>query len=245
MAEALPSVKEAAAWMLQELEARADAERARSSQRFFKEPITCLGIDAPTMRRLAKEWVRRVHHWELAQAEALCDVLMQHPAFEASMLGILVLGGFRKTYDRDLFFRIEPWVLHNLTNWALVDGFCSEVLSPLLAKHGDLERELPRWMGDSSLWMRRAALVALVPFARKGQRLDRVYELAVLALPSAEDLMHKALGWLLREAGKTDAQRLETFLRQHCSQIPRTSVRYAIERFPETQRKHLLEATRS
>jgi 3-methyladenine DNA glycosylase AlkD len=86
--------------------------------------------------------------------------------------------------------------------------------------------------------------VILVPFARRGQHLDLVYAQAERALPHPEDLMHKALGWLLREAGKTDSGRLEAFLLQHRSAIPRTSVRYALERFPLEAKARLMKATR-
>jgi hypothetical protein len=84
----------------------------------------------------------------------------------------------------------------------------------------------------------------LVPFARRGQSLDLAYELAGDCFSDREDLMHKATGWLLREAGKTDMRRLRGFLLEHGPRVPRTALRYAIERFPENERAHLLAATR-
>lgn len=83
-----------------------------------------------------------------------------------------------------------------------------------------------------------------MPLAREGRRLATVYRVALALLGDDEDLMHKAVGWLLREAGKTDMARLERFLRKHGPRIPRTTLRYAIERFPEPERRALLESTR-
>lgn len=94
------------------------------------------------------------------------------------------------------------------------------------------------------MWVRRGSAVAFVPHARKGRLLDGAYAVAELLLGDDEDLIHKAVGWLLREAGKTDAGRLTRFLLEHGPSIPRTAVRYAIERFPEKERKRLLAATR-
>ena len=105
-------------------------------------------------------------------------------------------------------------------------------------------KELSGWTRSRNLWIRRAALVALVPPARKGERLEEAYEAALAVAADREDLIHKASGWLLREAGKTDAQRLERFLLHHGPTLSRTTVRYAIERFPRGRRLLLLRATR-
>jgi 3-methyladenine DNA glycosylase AlkD len=131
-----------------------------------------------------------------------------------------------------------------LDNWALVDTFCGSVLSPVLKQHPEVEKTLRVWSRARSLWVRRAAIVTLVPCARRGELLDTAYELAREHFADPEDLMHKATGWLLREAGKTDVPRLRRFLLQHGPAIPRTTLCYAIERFPSAERLRLLTSTR-
>ena len=86
--------------------------------------------------------------------------------------------------------------------------------------------------------------MTFVPLARKGQELDHAYAVVDDMLADKNDLIHKACGWLLREAGRTDMKRLERFLSRNGPRIPRTTVRYAIERFPEPKRKSLLSQTR-
>ena len=93
------------------------------------------------------------------------------------------------------------------------------------------------------MWVRRAAAVSLIPSVRKGAALDVAYKVARALHADREDLIQKAVGWLLREAGKTDPARLERYLRQHGPSIPRTTVRYAIERMPDAKRKRLLVIT--
>jgi 3-methyladenine DNA glycosylase AlkD len=101
-----------------------------------------------------------------------------------------------------------------------------------------------RWARHASPWVRRAAAVGLVSLARTGLLLDLAYDVASTLHPDRRDLTEKAVGWLLREAGKTDPLRLERYLRRNAPGIPRTTVRYAIERFPARLRRELLQATR-
>jgi len=100
------------------------------------------------------------------------------------------------------------------------------------------------WTGSDNMWVRRGAAVAFVPLVRKKKHLATAYRIATRLLGDSEDLMHKAVGWLLREAGKSDMARLEKYLLAKGPKIPRTTVRYAIERFPKEKRKRLLNATR-
>src|SRR6202008_1188337 len=92
---------------------------------------------------------------------------------------------------------------------------------------------------------RRAAAVSLIPSVRKGFALDDAYRVASVLHPDHEDLIQKAVGWMLREAGKPDMKRLEYYLRRNGPRIPRTTVRYAIERFPIALRRKLLASTRT
>jgi 3-methyladenine DNA glycosylase AlkD len=95
------------------------------------------------------------------------------------------------------------------------------------------------------MWVRRAAAVSLVRLAARGIALDEAYQVASALRSDGEDLIHKAAGWLLREAGRTDAARLERYLLANGRSIPRTTLRYAIERFPAVKRRELLLATRA
>jgi 3-methyladenine DNA glycosylase AlkD len=205
-----------------------------------------LGIDTPTLRGYCREEVMRLKPvWPISDAIALCDRLLQEEELEVRGAGFLILGAFKKEFSPDLIPWAKRWLDTRLDNWALVDGFCGTVLSPLLDAHPSVEAALKQWSRDRLLWVRRAALVTLVPFARRGRLLETVYALAQEHFADPEDLMHKATGWLLRETGKTDMPRLRAFLRAHGPAIPRTALRYAIERFPASERRRLLKLTRA
>ncbi|MBI3400563.1 MAG: DNA alkylation repair protein [Acidobacteria bacterium] len=109
-------------------------------------------------------------------------------------------------------------------------------------------REAPRmraWSRDRNMWVRRASIVSLIRPIREGLALDLAYDVALRLHRDDHDLIQKAVGWVLREAGKMDAKRLERYLRAHGPSIPRTTVRYAIERFPAAERRALLKVTRT
>src|SRR5262249_10537850 len=129
-------------------------------------------------------------------------------------------------------------------NWATTDAICGLLIGPLIVEYPELGGRLRPWARDRNMWVRRASIVGLIPLARRGASLDLVYDIAQRLHPDGEDLIHKAVGWALREAGKPDMPRLERYLRANGPAIPRTTLRYAIERFPPGARAALLKETR-
>ncbi len=117
---------------------------------------------------------------------------------------------------------------------------CGMVIGPLLVKYPTLQKQMRVWSTHRNMWVRRASIVGLLVPMRNGQALDLVYEIAKRLHPDPHDLIHKAVGWALREAGKVDQARLERYLRANVAVIPRTTFRYAIERFPDGKRRQLL-----
>jgi 3-methyladenine DNA glycosylase AlkD len=231
--------------MIGRLRTMGDPARARGVQQYFKREIVALGIDTPTLRLFIRERIRAFHKSAgLAEAIQLSDRLLREPELEIRGAAILALAAFKKEFSLSLLVPAKRWLNTRLDNWALVDSFCGCVLSPLFERYPTIKTQLRQWSGHPRLWTRRAALVTLVPFARRGRHLDLAYELAHHHFCDPEDLMHKATGWLLREAGKTDMARLRQFLHQHGPAVPRTALRYAIERFPDAVRQQLLELTR-
>lgn len=233
--------------VLAQLRTLGDPEVAARGQSYFKEAddITLLGVKAPQIRALAGAIHDRVKHtWGASEAVRFCELLAQRPEFEAKMVGVLVLARFHRAFPRSLVSAVRKWIVAGwFCNWAAIDGLCA-VTTALVRRHPDLLSRVTRWVDSPVLWLRRAAVVTLVPLARRGESLEEAYAVVEALLDDDEDLMHKACGWLLREAGKTDRDRLEKFLLRYKGAIPRTTVRYAIERFPEKRRRRLLVATR-
>jgi 3-methyladenine DNA glycosylase AlkD len=230
------------------LASEADPAAARRFLSYFKphEQVRVFGVRTPRVREILAEVHGRVRGaWTLRDAVTFCELCVKRREMELRGVGTAMLGKFAKAYESCLIHRVQRWLSAGyLDNWASVDSMAGNVVSPLLERFPALVPELMGWRVSHSLWCRRMCVVALVPFARRGRYLDEAYGVVTALLPDREDLMHKAMGWLLREAGKTDAKRLERFLLERGAAVPRTTLRYAIERFPAGRRSELLAATR-
>jgi 3-methyladenine DNA glycosylase AlkD len=241
-----PGAAEMAARIRDTLRSRANAAKARSGQAFFKEPVILFGISALEIQNLAKEIYTEVKRvWSWREAAALADLLLPDLHLETKGVAILIMGRLAGDAPAPVVLRkAQSWLLAGYcNNWATVDTLCPKVISPILVRSPGLLGRMKDWPLSRNRWIVRASAVSLIPLARRGIALDSAYHTARRLFDSPDDLIQKANGWLLREAGKTDGRRLERFLLRHGPAIPRTTLRYAVERFPASRRKFLLRAT--
>ncbi len=230
------------------LQEAADPRVAAQARTYFKphEKVAVLGVGTPAIRRLETQLFNQVREaWHVEDAISCCELLLKKQFLECKAVGILTLSRYRKTFPSSLAGRAESWLIEDrCANWASCDSMSGLIVAPLLLKYPELLENLNRWARSNSLWLRRAAAVSQIPLVRKGMHLDRAFEVASALLADREDLMHKAVGWLLRETGKVDRRRLESFLLARGPEIPRTALRYAIERLPRARRSFLLNHTK-
>jgi 3-methyladenine DNA glycosylase AlkD len=219
----------------------ADPARAKLSAGFFKTAPgqyghgdRFLGLSVPQLRELAK----RCQGLPLAQALAL----LKNGAHEERLLALLLMVQlWEKSKDEKARAVITKAYLANLkwvNNWDLVDSSAQFILGAWLF---DKDRAPLYKLAESKvLWERRVAIIASFHFIYQGDSKDTL-KLAERLLNDSEDLMHKAVGWMLREVGKrVSVDELRAFLKKHAAKMPRTALRYAIERLPESERKKLM-----
>ncbi len=219
----------------------ADKEKAKGLQRFFKtgpgeyaEGDIFLGLTAALTRNIVKEF----------QDLALSDLikLLHSKIHEERALALLIMVRQFNKADTGAKEKIYKAYLANtkfINNWDLVDLSAPQIIGGFLI---DQDRRILYKLAKSPLlWDRRIAILATFTFIRLGDFKD-VFAISKLLLGDKEDLIHKACGWMLREAGKRDALAEENFLRKNCKVLPRTMLRYAIEKFPEKKRKSFLNA---
>jgi 3-methyladenine DNA glycosylase AlkD len=223
------------------LMALGDAESAVVLQRFFKtgpgeygEGDRFIGVRVPVLRALAREM------GGLSLQETVG--LLHDPVHEARVLALLILVDQYAAADLRARAAIVQVYLANtayINNWDLVDGSAPYIVGRHL--EGRSRRVLHRLARSRSLWERRIAIVSTFYFIRQ-QDFAETIRIAELLLEDAHDLIHKAVGWMLREVGKRDLATLESFLDRHAAVMPRTMLRYAIERLPEKARRGYLKA---
>ena len=225
-----------------ELHALGSPERAMSSMRFFKtgpgqygEGDKFLGLTVPEMRSLARKYR------DLPDDDALS--LLSSPWHEDRLVALLLLVQSYQRGDQKGRERIHRAYLANarhINNWDLVDSSANYIVGKHL-QPDDISL-LERLARSKDIWERRIAIIATLDFIRRGE-LRPTLQIADILLEDSHDLIHKAVGWMLREVGKRDRKALDEFLRRHYRKMPRTMLRYAIERHPEQLRKKYLAGT--
>jgi len=203
-------------------------------------------IGTEAVRAMAKALYRdHRRDWTVADALAFANVLIKDQHLEVKSVGIELLARYHQACTPRLLPVWKRWLANDYSsNWATTDAICGCLIGPLLVVHPVLVPRVAAWSRHRNLWVRRASAVSLIPWIRRGGALDVVYRVATELQRDREDLIQKAVGWMLREAGKMDAARLERYLRGAGQVTPRTTLRYAIERFPEPKRQILLRVTR-
>jgi 3-methyladenine DNA glycosylase AlkD len=240
-----PSASRTARETISRLRSLANAEKAASYQRWFKEPVNYYGLGSADANQIKQDLIDLAQEfWTIEDAVRFCDLMVKDEHMEPRGISYQVVASLAHTAPPELLGSIRRWLETTCGNWGLVDGLAPSALSPLLERHPDLIPEVVAWTESDILWLRRGAVVAFVPLVKQKKFLPTAYRIVGRLLDDKEDLMHKAMGWLLREAGKTDTPRLEKFLLKHGPRIPRTTVRYALEKFPKEDRKRLMSQTK-
>ena len=212
---------------------------AAVSQRFFKtgdgqygEGDLFRGIRVPMLRKLARQY----HLLTLADTKKL----LRSPYHEDRLLALLILTRAFKHANDTVRAKIFDFYLRNtrlINNWDLVDTSAPQIVGAFLwDKNRDMLNDLAK---SRNIWERRIAIIATFHFIKRGEFSDAL-AIAEKLVSDREDLVHKAVGWMLREVGNQDARAEEEFLLRHYRQMPRVMLRYAIEKFPERKRQRFL-----
>ena len=227
--------------LLKEITARADASQVEGLSRFFKtgpgqygEGDKFLGIKVPVTREVVKACWRETTRQDLEE----CIASAYHEVRLAALLALVEIFRHNKTQRQDC---VDFYLAHTdrINNWDLVDLSCYPLLGVwLLDKDRTLLYDLAR--NGKTIWEQRIGIVSTMTFIRHGQLQD-TFDIADILLHHPHDLLHKAVGWLLREAGKRDRDALVKYLEPRYPTMPRTMLRYAIEKFPEAERQQYLK----
>ena len=227
--------------LIKELQEHASEEKAELYQRFFKtgkgeygEGDVFIGLTMPQQREIAKKY--------LNLSLAKISELLKSKIHEHRMTGLIILvSKYKKASEEDRanIFNFYLRNTKNINNWDLVDVTCPNIVGHFLfdkKKHRNILYELAR---SENLWEKRIGIVSTAYFIRHSDFEDTL-AISEILLNDSHDLISKAVGWMLREVGKKDEEILENFLKSHYKDMPRTMLRYSIEKFEEEKRKAYL-----
>lgn len=231
--------------LLKEFKTHSSKEQAKNCERFFKtgkgeygEGDVFLGIKVPVLRKLSKEYFK-----EISLHDILTLLTSKYHEERQIALFILVLK-YEKLKNEKLQKEIfNIYIKHTsfINNWDLVDCSAGQIVGHFLTQNAKEKKHLKKWVKSTSLWERRIAIIATFYWIKKCHEFEETFEIAALLLNDKEDLIHKAVGWMLREVGNINQKAEEAFLEQHYKTMPRTMLRYAIEKFNETKRQKYLK----
>ena len=224
-----------------ELQQNADEKKRESGESFFKEGVKLYGLTVPTVNRLARAYYKEIRQRSKQDVFALCEELWRSGYMEEALVACTWSHAVHKAYQPEDIEVFERWVSRYVTNWATCDTLCNHSVGDLLDMYPALVHVLKRWATSDNRWMRRAAAVSLVVPAKRGKFLEDVFQIADILLLDTDDLVRKGYGWMLKEAAEAHQQDVFDYVMRNKSVMPRTSLRYAIEKMPQELKARAME----
>ena len=219
----------------------ADEKTKRSGETFFKEEVRMYGVKAAQVHSISKQLFRKLSDKNKSIVFNLCEELWQSGYMEESIIACNWSYYVQKQYTEDDFETFETWVDRYITNWAACDTLCNHSVGSLVEKYPSCLNELKRWAQSQNRWMRRASAVSLIVPARQGKFLKEIFELADILLTDKDDMVQKGYGWMLKAASQAHQKQVFDYVMKKKDIMPRTSLRYAIEKTPPDLRSRAME----
>ena len=225
----------------EELKQNSDLQTKASGERFFKEAVKIYGVKTAIVTKIAKKYDSDILAMQKSEVFALCDELWQSGYMEESFIACHYAYLIRNIYKPDDFNIFEKWVNNYVSNWAACDSLCNHSIGSFVDKYPQFLESLKKWTRSGNRWTRRAAAVTLIIPARNGKFLKEVFEIANNLLLDSEDLVQKGYGWLLKAASQAHQKEVFEYVIKNKAQMPRTALRYAIEKMPKDLRTKAME----
>lgn len=210
----------------------ADEKTKLSGERFFKEEVKLYGIKSAVVNSISKEHYKAITDKSKSHIFALCDELWKSGFMEESFVACNWSYNVHKQYKPDDFDVFENWVNKYVGNWASCDTLCNHTVGTFAEMYPGYLSGLKRWATSQNRWVKRASAVSLIVPARKGKFLNDIFEIADILHSDADDMVQKGYGWMLKAASQSHQKEVFNYVMSKKTTMPRTSLRYAIEKMP-------------
>ncbi|MDZ7611887.1 MAG: DNA alkylation repair protein [Candidatus Moranbacteria bacterium] len=229
----------------QEIKTSAEKNFRKNSQKFHQEKIVCYEVRTPIVRKIAAKYFKQIKTLSKEENFNLSEKLLKSNFNEEATIAIQWVGKLSKHFEKKDFEIFEEWLGKYMDNWAKVDDFCLHVIQPMIEKYPELIDKVKSWSRSGNMWLRRASAVSFIAtidgFYATKQNLADIFEVAENLLQDKEDLVQKGCGWMLKAASVHHQKQVFDFVMKHKQQMPRTALRYAIEKMPDESRKQAME----
>lgn len=222
------------------MKSNSDEKIKASSRRFFKEKIKVYGIKTATVGQIAKKYWPEVKNLDKKEIFALCEELNVSGYMEESFIVSAWLPKMVKQFELGDLAIFESWIKKYIDNWAKCDTFCNHTVGDFIQKFPEKISILKKWAKSKNRWMKRASAVTLIIPARRGMFLKDIFEIADTMLLDKDDMVQKGYGWMLKAASEAHQKEFFEYVLKHKRAMPRTALRYAIEKMPTDMRKRAM-----
>jgi len=224
-----------------ELQKNIDLKTQESSRKFFKEEIQSYGVKSVFVSKMSKDYFKSIKNNSKEEIFGLCEQLWKSQTLEESFIACNWSYFVHKEYQPNDFKVFEKWISNYVNNWASCDTLCNHTVGEFIEMYPEYVSRLKEMAKSENRWMRRASAVSLIIPAKKGLFLQDIFEIADMLLMDKDDLVQKGYGWMLKVACQKHQQEVFEYIISKKSIMPRTALRYAIEKMPEDMKKAAME----
>jgi 3-methyladenine DNA glycosylase AlkD len=224
-----------------DLENIADEKTRESSNHFFKEPVNSYGVKMAAVSKISKEYFKVIRNQPKTKIFDLCEELWASGYMEECIIACNWSYYLHKEYVAEDFKIFETWVNLYVSNWATCDTLCNHTIGEFVMMYPEYMVSLKQFAESENRWMRRASAVSLIIPARKGKFLKDILEIADILLLDNDDMVQKGYGWMLKAASQSHLQEIFDYVVRKKNIMPRTALRYAIEKMPEELKARAME----
>jgi 3-methyladenine DNA glycosylase AlkD len=216
----------------EELLKNVDEKTKLSGERFFKEEVKLYGISSARVSIISKGHFNVIADKSKSHIFSLCTELWESGYMEESFVACNWSYNVRKQYEPADFELFEKWVNNYVGNWASCDTLCNHTVGSFIEMYPDFLSGLKRWAKSQNRWTKRASAVTLIIPARKGKFLEEIFAIADILHSDRDDMVQKGYGWMLKAASQAHQTEVFNYVIAKKATMPRTSLRYAIEKMP-------------
>jgi 3-methyladenine DNA glycosylase AlkD len=215
-------------------------QRAKQNERNLKNKET-LTLITSAVRKVGREQYRQISHSPKAGVFAICEELLETGDWGERIIAFQWAFRIRRQYEMSDFVLFERWLAQYVDGWSSCDDFCTHAFGYLIFVFPALVPKVKAWIPSKNRWFRRGAAVVMIYGNRRGKNIEPAFEIADQLLMDDDDLVQKGYGWMLKEISKSEPIQVFDFVMERKTFMPRTSLRYAIEKLPPELRQKAME----
>lgn len=218
-----------------------DEKTRESGRRYFKEEIQLYGVKTATVTLIGNQAFKLIKAMPKSEIFDLCEELWKSGLMEESFIACNWTYFIRKQYSLEDFPMLERWVNEYVSNWAACDSLCNHSIGSFLEQYPSFVEDIKEWTFSKNRWVKRASAVSFILPARKGLFNEDIFAIADNLLLDTDDMVQKGYGWMLKSLADACEDEVFQYVLDHRANMPRTALRYAIEKMPEEKKREAMK----